>query len=120
MAQEIFFYLGSFLIFVLLQALAINGIYEAMRGSCVNDIVKGKVCSGNILYPIKLWMEERFSDYWMNPIGNCIKCMSSLYGGITFWGTVIPLFGFHWIEIWIFVFDVFILVSLNYYVYKKL
>ena len=120
MIEEIVLYLIAFFIFAVLQALAINGIHESMRGSCLDDIQRGRICKGNILYPFKRKLEEYISDYWMNPLGNCVRCMSSLYGGITFWGTVIPIFGFHWIEVWIFVLDVFILVSLNYWIYKKL
>lgn len=120
MIQEVVLYLVAFMFFVVLQSLVINGIYESMRGGCVDDIQKGKVCKGNILYPFRRMLEGFISDYWMNPIGNCVKCMASLYGGITFWGTVLPIIGFHWIEIWVFILDVFILVYLNYFFYKKL
>lgn len=105
--QEIVLYLIGFILFVVLQSLAINGIFESMR-------------EGMIFYNFRMWLSKYVSEYWMNPLGNCVKCMSSFYGGITFWGTVIPLFGFHLFEIWIFIFDVFILLVLNYWIYKKL
>ena len=118
--QDILICLIGFCLFTIVQSFVINGIFESTRGSVRKDMIKGEVYEGNILYPVKVWLSKRVSDYWMNPICNCVKCMSSLWGGITFWGTIIPLFGFHFIEIWVFVLDVFLLVSLNYLVYKKL
>lgn len=118
--QEMLLYLIGFILFAIVQAFAINGIFESARGQQRNDLSKGIVYEGNILYPFKIWLSKYVSQYWMNPIFNCVKCMASCWGGITFWGTVLPLFGFYWIEIWVFVIDVFVLVSLNYYIYKKL
>lgn len=100
-------YIIAFSIFVVLQSIAINGIYESMR-------------QGNLLYPFKNWLSKYVSNHWMKPLGDCIRCMSTVYGGITFWGTVLPVFGFCYFEIWVFIIDVFILCSLNYYFYKKL
>lgn len=120
MILQILQYTIAFAIFVVLQGLAINGVYESMRGSCTNDINKGLICTGNILYPFKRWLSKYISEYWLNPIGNCPRCMSSLYGALSFFPTVIYLFGFHLIEIPIYIFDVFILVSVNWIIYKKM
>jgi hypothetical protein len=57
---------------------------------------------------------------WIKPLWGCIKCESSVIGGITFWSVVLPVFGFHGIEVLIFIFDVFILISLNWFVYKRI
>jgi len=120
MIQEVILYLVGFAIFCVLQSFFINGLFESMRGKCVNDLNKGEVCSGNILYPFKRWISKYVSEYWMSPIADCVKCMSSLYGTITFWATTLPLFGFHFYMIWVWVCDIFILCALNYLIYKKL
>jgi len=100
-------YLICFSIFIALQSLVINGIFAATR-------------EGMFLYPVRLFVAKYVSKYWMNPIFGCISCMSSLWGIVTFSSIVIPLFGFHWVEILILIFDIFILCVLNYYFYKKL
>ena len=102
-----FQYLICFSIFVVLQSLAINGIFEASR-------------EGMVIYPFRIFLSRYISEYWMNPIFNCIRCMSSFWGAVTFFITVIPLFGFCWIELWGGALDVFILCSLNYFFYKRL
>lgn len=107
MVHEIALYLFCFSVFVVLQSLAINGIHESMS-------------EGQVLNPFKKWLSKYVSEYWMNPLGNCVRCMASVYGSITFWFLVVPIFGFYFIEILIFIFDVFILVSLNYFFYKRL
>ena len=54
------------------------------------------------------------------PLIECIKCMASFWGALTFWPVAIALIGFHWFLIPLFIADVFILVYLNYFYYKKL
>lgn len=121
MIEEVVLYCISFLIFVVSQSLAINGIYECFRGGCVNDIVKGKVCSGNIFYQLSPdFFEKHKNKIWAKPLFGCLRCMSSVYGALTFWPIVIMVFGFYPIEIIVFVFDVFILVYLNMFFYKRL
>jgi hypothetical protein len=66
------------------------------------------------------FFERNKVKWWSSPLYSCIKCMSSVWGAITFWPIVVYLFRFHWIQIGIFLFDVPILCSLNYYIYKKL
>jgi hypothetical protein len=113
--------LGAFFVFIILQGLAINGAYEAFAGGCVTDINGKKSCSGNILYMLNpAFFERNKNKYWAKPFFACVKCMSSAWGSITFWGTVIPVFGFHLFEIWVWIWDVFILVSVNWIISKKL
>lgn len=95
----------SFFVFVLIQGLAINGVYEAMREKMILNF-------------FRKWLLKQPS--WIaNPLGLCVKCMASVWGGIFFWGTVLPIFGFHFIEIWVYIVDVFVLVVVNFQVYKK-
>jgi len=113
--------LVEFLIFIILQALCINGIHYCFHGGCVNDIVKGKVCSGNVFYKISpSFYEKHRGKWWTFPLWNCVRCMASVYGSLTFWPTVIYLFGFHYVEIPVWIFDMFILVTVNWIIYKKL
>lgn len=115
-------YLIGFCLFVVLQAFAINGVHESMKGSAIKDDLNHKInYQGNILYMLAPWFFEKYKyRYWAKPIFSCIRCMSSVYGALTYWPVVVILFGFNWVELLIFVWDVFILVSLNYLVYKKL
>jgi hypothetical protein len=114
-------YFICFGIFVILESLAINGIHWAFEGGCTNDIKKGRSCTGNIFYLIAPeFFEKNKGKKWTLPLWGCVRCQSSVCGGIIFWGTVLPIFGFSLIEIWIFVLNTFILVSLNWIIYKKL
>ncbi len=114
-------YLVGFCLFVVLQSLAINGIHYALQGGCINDFNKGKVCKGNMLYMIwPTFFERNRSKWWSSAAYSCIKCMSSCWGAITFWPVVVYLFGFHWVQVGVFLFDVPILCSLNFYIYKRL
>lgn len=119
--QEIFYYIGSFCLFIILQSLAINGIYYAFSGGCLNDIDKGKICKGNIFFLINPDFFDKNKDKeWARPIFSCVRCMASTYSIITYWPVVLYLFGFHWIEIFVWVFDVCILASLNWLIFRKL
>lgn len=121
MIEQIVLYLISYLIFVFLESLAINGVYEAFKGSCYEDLKKGRVCSGNIFYKINPEFFERHKGKnWTLPLWGCVKCQSSVIGGVMFWGAIIPIFGFHWVEFPMYVFNTFILVPLNWILYKKL
>lgn len=114
-------YLVGFFLFVILQSLAINGVYEAFNGRCWDEMDKGRMCSGNIFFKLAPeFLHRNKSKNWALPIYGCVKCMSSVVGGTIYWSVVLSLFGFHWIEVLVWVWDVFILVSLNYYIHKKL
>lgn len=94
------------LIFVLLQGLAINGFQQVMDG-------------GMIFNPYKKWLQKQKS--WIGkPGGLCIKCLSSTGGTITFWPSALYCYGFHWFEIFVWIFDIFVLVYVNFYFYKKM
>jgi len=45
--------------------------------------------------------------------------MSSVWGGLTYWPTVLWVYGFRVEEIPVFIADVFILVYLNWFLYKR-
>jgi hypothetical protein len=104
---DIFLLLVSFLIFVLLQSLFINGVKYSMS-------------EGMILEGLSKWLRSKLGNYWFKPFGGCVSCMSSVYGTITFWVSIFPIFGFSFYELWVWVVDVFILVVLNFIIYKKL
>lgn len=100
-------YIVCFLLFVICQSLAINGLKETFSKE-------------HIFYPIAKFMDEKISAEWIKkPVYKCVRCMSSVWGTVTFWGFVIPIFGFYKIEIPIFIFDVFMLVYINYFFYKR-
>ncbi len=121
MITDVVLYLVAFAIFVIMQSFAINGIYELFRGGCVNDMIDGRKCSGNLFYMIAPeFFEKNKSKKWSNPFFSCVKCMASFYSFITFMPVVVYLFGFHFIELFAWAFDAFILVALNYFIYKKL
>lgn len=93
------------LIFVFLQGLAINGFHMAME-------------DGMILSAYKRWLKKQKG--WIGkPMGLCVKCSASVGGTIAFWPTCLFAFGFRPIEIFAWIFDVFVLVYVNYYLYKK-
>ena len=122
MIEQILLYLISFGLFLVLQSLVINGIHECFRGEKLVDGISGKVdYQGMILYMIAPKIIEKYKrKFFSKNLYSCVKCMSSTYGAITFWPLVIYLFKWHWVEVPIFIFDVFSLVSLNWYIYKKL
>lgn len=91
--------------------------------------------NGDILKEKKIYFFTNFSEYslevytkhevyyypvWLRkPLIQCIKCMASFWGGLTFWPVVLYLFGFHFLEIPIFFADMFSLVYINWIFYKK-
>jgi len=121
MIEQLILYIISFLIFVVLQSMAINGWHTCFEGGCVDDINTGKKCSGNIFYSISpSFFEKHKGKEWTRPLWGCVKCESSVIGALTYWPIVLCIFGFYPIEILVFIFDMFILVYLNYFMYKKL
>ena len=121
MIEEIVLYLVCFLIFVLLQSMAINGLHECFKGSKLVDGISGKVdYQGMIFYMIAPKFFERNKYRFWAKVYTCVKCMSGWAGTVSFWSIVLPVFGFHCIEVVINIFDVLVLVSLNGYIYKKL
>lgn len=111
-----------FFIFCIIQSIVINGIYECFSGGVLkDDINKTEKYQGMVFYMIApRFFERNKRRNWSKPLWSCVKCMSSVYGAITFWPTVLIVYGFYPIEILIFIFDVFMLVYLNYYFHKKI
>jgi hypothetical protein len=100
-------YLFGFLVLIFVQGVVINGIFESFNGDM-------------IFSPIKRWLNKNVSRKWiLKPLVNCIKCASSFWGAVTFFPTVLILFGWHWQELPVFVFDVFALVNINFFIYKN-
>ena len=121
MNSEVLIDLICFCIFVFLQALFINGIYECFQGGCVQDMNTGKKCDGMIFYKINpSFFEKNKGKWWSYFIFYCVKCMSSFWGALTFWPVVIYFFGFHYEEIFVYLFDIGVLITLNWIIYKKL
>lgn len=110
-----------FLLMVIIQALVINGIHECFKGACIEDYVTKKVsCNGNIFYKMApQFFEKHKNKAWTMPLWGCIKCMSSFYSFITFWPVVIYLYGFHFVEIPVYVANSFALLYMNYFIYKR-
>lgn len=106
--MNVLMWLISFFVFAVLQAIFINGVKASME-------------EGMILFKFSKFFEKIIkSEYWRKPFISCIKCMSSVYGAITFWPTVTLVYGWHWEEIPIFIADVFILIILNWWIYKRM
>lgn len=94
------------LIFVLFQGLAINGFQQAME-------------EGMIFNPYKKWLQKQ--KHWIGmPMGLCVRCMSSTGSVVTFWPAVLYRYGWHPTEVFAWVFDIFVLVSINFWIYKKI
>jgi len=93
------------LIFVLFQGLAINGFQQAMD-------------EGMILNGYKFWLKSKKS-WFGKPMGLCIRCMASVGGSITFWPAALYGYGFRWVEVFAWVMDIFVLVYINFYFFKK-
>ncbi len=102
------------ILFLIVQAWVINGVHISFKG--YKDLVTGKH-KGNIFY-LMLAYKWSGEEWWQKPLYSCPKCMASFWGFVTFWPTVLYIFGFHWIEIPIFVADVFALAFLNWFFYK--
>ena len=114
-------YLIEFLLFLVLQSLVINGIHTSFEGGCVKNINGYDICSGNIFYLISpSFFEKHRGKKWTMPLWGCVRCMASVHGTITFWLAIYLFVGFDYGEVFVWVGDVFALVFLNYYFYKKL
>ena|SRR5579872_1315136 len=93
-------------IFVLFQGLAINGFYQAMD-------------EGMILSEYKNWLKKQ-KKWFGKPMGLCIKCAASVGGTITFWPAALFAYGWRPIELFAWVFDLFVLVTINFWIFKNL
>jgi len=93
------------LIFVLLQGLAINGFYASMD-------------DGMIFNWYRVWL-KKMPDWIGKPFGLCVRCMASTGSIVTFWPYVLHRYGWHPAEVGAWAMDAFILVTINFYIYKK-
>jgi hypothetical protein len=91
--------------FTAVQALIINGVKASME-------------TGMIFEKLGRWMEQ--IKFIGKPLAGCIRCMASVYGGLTYWPAVLYYYGFEWWQVFLFMADVLVLVVLNWYFYKKL
>jgi hypothetical protein len=100
--------LVEFCLFLILQSFFINGVHFCFQ-------------KDNIFYRINpIFFENNKKKWWAYPIFSCIRCMSSVYGTITFWPVVVYVFGFNIAEIFVFFIDIGCLITLNFMIYKKL
>lgn len=58
------------------------------------------------------------SKWIRKPLGDCIKCMASFYGSLTYWPVVLVFYGWHPWELAVWVVDVVCLAFLNWYIYN--
>jgi uncharacterized membrane protein YeiB len=93
------------LIFVLFQSMAINGLVLSME-------------DGMILNGYKRWLKSR-KNWFSHPMGLCIRCSASVFGTITFWPAALLGFGWKPIEVFAWIMDIFVLVYLNSFLYKR-
>lgn len=122
MIETVLLYLIGFVVFMFVQGLFVNGVYECFRGEKLVDGVTGKVdYQGMVFYEIApKFFENNKRKKWSKPFWSCVKCMASVHSAITFWPLVIYFFGWHLIEVPVYILDAFCLVSFNWWIYKKL
>lgn len=75
--------------------------------------------SGRHIRFYKEYDNYRFSKWVRKPLGQCIKCMASVYTVIPFWAIALSVFGFQWWLIPLYVANVFIVSHLAYLMYRK-
>lgn len=118
---ELLIWMICFGLFMVIQAFIINGVYYCCQGKCVNELNKGKVCNGNVFYKMfPDFFEESKDKWWAYPLFQCVRCMASFHSLWTYWPCVVWLFGFQWWELYLWLIDMFVLVGLNYLIFKKL
>lgn len=96
----------SFLVFAVMQSLFINGVKELFQ-------------DGMIFSRLRNFFIKHISEFWRKPLYSCVRCMSGLYGALTFFPVAIYLHGLRWELIFVFLFDVGILIYLTYFFYKR-
>lgn len=104
--NHVLYYLSCFFLFSVLQAMFINGVKEAFAKE-------------EILYPIRAFLSKYISEFWQKPIFGCVKCMASSWGAITFFPTVVYIYGWKWEFVVIYIFNVGVVSFLNNFFYKR-
>ena len=80
--------------------------------------VAGAAEKGYILEKPAEWLKKKLG-WWSKPVVGCVKCGSSFWGAMTYWPVVLWVFGFEWWQVPVFVTDVFVLVFLSWYLFKR-
>jgi len=97
-----------FIAFLPLQSLFINGMYFCFE-------------KGSIFYNLApSFFDSNANKQWAKPLWKCIRCMASVHGTITFWAIVFPIWGINYFSVVAWLFDIGILVSLNFVLFKKI
>jgi len=92
------------------------GIFSLLQGIVIIGI-KGSMDEGQILHGYFKRVSKL--NFFSKPLGTCIKCMASVYGSLLYWPCVLLAFGFDWWQLPVWVADIFALVYINFYLYKK-
>lgn len=96
----------EFLLFVLCQSIVILGIS--------NSAEKGYILEK----PAEL-VREKLGPFWSKPIIGCVRCMSSFWGSMTYWPMVIWKYDLHLWQLFIWPANIFALVFMNWFLYKR-
>lgn len=105
-----------------MQSLAINGLHYAFKWESKKKENGEIEIVGNVLFPIAKFfgtLKHPFFIWAYKPMFSCVRCMSSFWGAVTFFPFVIWIFGFQFWQIGMYAFDVLILCTLNWLIYKK-
>lgn len=120
-SENIFWWCASFALFLVFQSLFIIGLNHCFKGNkSVDGLTQKEHYTGMVFYMVapKFFEKAKYKE-WSKPVFSCYRCMSSLWGLVTFWTTALLFIGFHWFLVPMSIWDVFALVSLNGYIYKK-
>jgi len=96
----------EFLLFTLAQSIVILGISNAAE-------------KGYILERPKNFITKVLGPTWSKPIIGCVRCMSSFWGSATYWPMVTWKYDYHHWQIGIWVANVFALVYINWFLFKR-
>lgn len=106
----------QFIVLIIVQALFINGLHIAFKGYIDEQGKK----HGNILFMLVSYRTFGKDLYWTKPLWDCIKCMSSVWGTVSFF-MLYTAFGFNTTLLqlcFLWVIDVVALAYLSYLLYK--
>jgi len=106
------------IIFLFIQAMIINGVHQSFKGYKVTDPTNGEVTYHGMIFYLLFAYKWDKENWWHKPLYSCVKCMASVWGFVTFWPTVLYIFGFELWQIPLYTADVFALVYLNWIFYK--
>lgn len=99
-------YLIMFIVFCFVQSMFIIGVKDCFGKDMIFENL-GK------------WLKEKLGEKLTKPLFGCVKCMSSLWGAVTYFPTVLCYYGYESWQIPVFIADAFVLVFMTYYLYKR-